>query len=419
MTKAGAGRIAISLLGLLALSGCQCPDRVPPRTAREAMERINANVDKVRAAVYAPARVSARFNDENGRERRFLAQPATLIFDPPRCLMFEIRNELAGPVARVGSNEEEYWVWVDSGDLRKLWYGSWDAYQRGAAKQTILDPDGLLDVLMMRPLPESGPSGERPILRPKGNTHELVFYATDRERWPYEERVYLLDACPPYQPKEIVQNLPDGSEYMHAYLTGYGKIEDDQDAAYIPRNLVVYWKQLGSELRLDFSSVKYRTKSTPFCDFPERWDGEVEALDLGAPPRVPRATKRSTATQPSATRPTSRPATQPGPRGGNQPPNRGATPPGREPIAPAGRNDASPGRAPTRPVDSRPSASQPLRPTQTQPARPAATQPAGGAGNRPAAGGPATRPANQPASQPASRPSGPVTPPRGRGPAAS
>ena len=36
-------------------------------------------------------------------------------------------------------------------------------------------------------------------------------------------------------------------------------------------------------MRLDFSDARYRTKDTPFCDFPAGWDGEVESLDEPAP----------------------------------------------------------------------------------------------------------------------------------------
>lgn len=388
------------LVLLIPLVGCQCPGAAPPKTAREAMERINANIERVRGAVHcSPARVSARFRDERGAERRFIAQPATLIFDAPRCLLFEIRNELAGPVARIGANDEQYWVWVDSGDMRKLWYGSWSAYERGAAKPTIVDPDGLLDVLMMRPLPESGPAGERPTLRPKGKSHELVFFATDRDRWPYEERIYLLDPCPPYQPLEIIQNLPDGTEHMHAYIGNYRPIEQaGADAAFVPRNLVVYWKQQGSEVRIDFSSVKYRTKTTPFCDFPESWDGDIEALDLNAPPRR----RSAVASKPSATQPATRAASA----------SRPTRPPAvSQPARPASR----PGAAPTSQPTSRPALVPGTRPTQPA-TRPTASRPASQPATQPAR--PASQPSARPQSQPASRPVAPETPPRGRGAAA-
>jgi hypothetical protein len=41
----------------------------------------------------------------------------------------------------------------------------------------------------------------------------------------------------------------------------------------------VYWELDQAEMRLDLDEVRCRTKDVPFCDLPERWEGEVESLD--------------------------------------------------------------------------------------------------------------------------------------------
>ena len=51
-----------------------------------------------------------------------------------------------------------------------------------------------------------------------------------------------------------------------------------------PRHYVVHWPLNEAEMRLDLGSVRYRTKDTPFCEFPDYWQGEVEQID--APPAV-------------------------------------------------------------------------------------------------------------------------------------
>jgi hypothetical protein len=253
---------------------------VPPRDAREAMQRINDNLDGIQGALYCPGVVSFRFRDAEGHDRRFLFMDATVIFEAPRCLYFDIKNALAGTVARIGSNDEDYWLWIDTPETRKLWYGTWDALASGSARRSAVPPNQLLDALMMRSLADRMPGTSRPLLQIDGNLHRLVFLGLDDSGWPYAKREFVLDPKPPYMPLEVIDRLPDGRVVMHAYLKGYKPIKGSgSDGPYTPRNYVVYWELDQAEMRLDFSDVRPRTKDVPFCEFPEAWEGETESLD--------------------------------------------------------------------------------------------------------------------------------------------
>ena len=253
---------------------------VPPRDARQAMERINENLEKIEGALYCPGLTSFRFRDANGADRRFIGHRATVIFEPSRCLYFDIKHSLGGSVARIASNDEQYWLWVDTPETRKLWYGRWDVLEAGGARPLAVPPNQLLDALMMRPLPMWLDGALKPLLRIDGNDHRLLFIGLAEDGWTYVKRELVLDPKPPYMTLEIVDRGSDGRVVMHAYLKKYRPVKDTgRDGPWTARKYVVYWELNRSEMRLDFSDVRYRTKDTPFCDFPHEWEGEVESLD--------------------------------------------------------------------------------------------------------------------------------------------
>lgn len=253
---------------------------VPPRNAREALQRINGNLSKIERGLYCPATTSFRFRDANGVDRRFLFHPATVIFESPRCLYFNIKHSLGGSVAHIGSNDEYYWLWVDIPDTRKLWYGSWEALEKGRARGLAVPPSQLLDALMLRPLPEHLPAGLPPLLLVGGDDHRLLFLELGEDGWPQTRRELVLDPRPPYMPIEIIDRLADGRVVMHAHLSGYKPVKGTgPDGPYTARRYVVYWELDEAEMRLDLADVRYRVKDIPPCDFPGAWEGEVEPLD--------------------------------------------------------------------------------------------------------------------------------------------
>ena len=121
-------------LFLLAVLICGCPRPNPPLTAREAIARINANVDQIDQPIYArPAMTSVKFRDERGRDYRFIGHPARIMFDAPRCMRFDIEHSLGGKIAEVGTNDERYWLWKEP-EGPMLWWGTWTAIQEGRAR---------------------------------------------------------------------------------------------------------------------------------------------------------------------------------------------------------------------------------------------------------------------------------------------
>jgi hypothetical protein len=270
----GGGLVLLTLT-----AGCPPPARLELRDARQALDHVNSNLEKAEGGLYGkPATVSFRFRDAEGHDRRFIGHPATLIFQPPRCLYLDIKHSLGGSVARIGSNDQRYWIWVDTPELRKLWWGYWDEVDASAGEGLPIPPSLLLDALMMRPLAERVPGG-LPALLIDENPYRLLFQRFDRHGWPYLAREIVLDQRPPYQPVEIIDRLPDGRVLMHATLKGYRPVEKTgQSGPHTARRWVVHWPLDDTEMRLDLDRVRYRTKDTPFCEFPEHWNGEIEQI---------------------------------------------------------------------------------------------------------------------------------------------
>ncbi len=107
----GNGRAVRTRLGpalLLSVLAFGCNGRGieprPPSDAREAVQRINNNLAKIEGALFCKALASFRFRDASGGDRRFIGQEATVIFEAPRCLYFDIKHALTGSVARIGGN---------------------------------------------------------------------------------------------------------------------------------------------------------------------------------------------------------------------------------------------------------------------------------------------------------------------------
>lgn len=274
--SAPAGGVMLAAM-LLALPGCVFSQRVrvAPRDTREAIARINSNVERINSTLSLPGLTSFSFRDGDGVQRSLVAQEAKLFFRAPRCLLFEVRG-LTGTLARVGANEDRYWVSFES-DPPKLWWGAWSGAQGVSRDKLPITPAELLDALMLRPLPESYPGSLTARLSRIAPNEERLIFSRYVGKRAVGAREILLDPFEPYQPLGIVDVDADGLVLMDARL---GKYERVGDGPYIAREYVVNWPRTGATFRLSIGSgAKFRPDLEDFCDFPARWQGPVEQLD--------------------------------------------------------------------------------------------------------------------------------------------
>lgn len=267
------GRVAAPVLALALLTGCPPDDRgprlAPPRDAREALQRVNDNLGRIRdALVYKRCTVSFRFRDAEGRGHAFIAQPASMIYRAPRLLRFAVSG-LTGNVAMVGSNDERYWVWIEP-EVSTMWWGTWRGDEgRGARHASAglpLPPSELLSALALQVVPAKPAGGFPPLLDRAGPRPRLVYVRLAEDGWPYVAREIALDNDPPHQPVEIVHRDATGRTVMRASLGGYARV--GREGPFTPRRYVIEWPLDGAELRLDVGSAALRADQPPFAAFP-------------------------------------------------------------------------------------------------------------------------------------------------------
>jgi len=271
--------VAAALLPLVA--GCPPGPRCEaPASRRVALERVNANLGQIQQPLSCTGLVSFRFRDDRDRTHSLTAQEARLIYRPPQDLYFDVRATLGGSVARFGSNAERYWLWVDVGDARKLWWGTWEHASGGGERRLPVPPNDLLDALLLRPLPESLEGGQLPLLRVDGSDHRLIFVRIGPGHQPSGWREVRLSPCEPYQPVEVVDRLPDGQVVMQARLDHYERVGGA--GPYTARRYVVQWPLHAAEMRLDILTARFRSDpSVEVFAFPADWQGDSECLDAG------------------------------------------------------------------------------------------------------------------------------------------
>lgn len=265
-------------VALVFIAGCPPPAAVPPSSRREAIERVNSNLGRIEQPLQYNGWVSFKFRDERGQMHSFDLNEARLIYAPPQSLLFDVRSSLAGTVAQFGSNDKQYWLWIDVPDFRKLWRGGWQQVSSDGERKLPIPPNELFDALMLRPLAESLEGGQLPLLRIEGENYWLLFVRLGAGGQPIGYREIRLAPREPYQPLEVVDRLPDGELVMNAQLSDYQRI--GADGPFTARRYIVRWPQHEAEMRLDIVGAKYRS-SLPENLFasPENWQGEVEDID--------------------------------------------------------------------------------------------------------------------------------------------
>lgn len=281
---------ALCALGIV---GCVCPPGAkieyrPPADACEALQRVQTNLSQLaQAPLLAKGTVYFKYIDADGGSHSYYER-AALLFYPPRSLRFDITSSLAGSVARVGSNDELFWMWVEP-DVSTMWWGQWANIERIDRGRLPLSPDQLLEALMLNPPPTRLPDGVPPLLQVRGADLRLVYQVLDADDWPAVVQELAVDPKPPHQVLEVVMRDAAGQIVMRAELSDYRRVGDG--GPYTALNYRVLWPRDKAELRLDFGSVEFRPE-TPggWHEFPTAPPVDhIERIDTAAPAGQARA----------------------------------------------------------------------------------------------------------------------------------
>lgn len=164
---------------------------LPPRTLGEIVGTIEANARRMDRALWSTSvAVTARVTDRDGRFHIYNLD-GSLLFQPPRNLRLDLRPGMGDQVMQLGSNAEEYWIWIEP-EIHTMWWGRYDYVGRPCAKTVAVRPEQLTAVLGLGGLPKPDEDLIGPARR-YGEEYDVLYYLRP---WPVNEETPADDTSP-------------------------------------------------------------------------------------------------------------------------------------------------------------------------------------------------------------------------------
>jgi len=234
---------------LAVLSGCQPrPELGPPAqlTRREAVDLVNYNNARITSALQAK-RVSARghFTGDDNKKHSFNLEGGALFFGP-RYLYFDLR-QLGQTVMRFGSNEAEYWLWIQP-EVDTLWWGTYAGLEEAAPVEIPLRPDLLIEALGFEELPAADEGGQDVLYRVMGEHNQLFWVGHDAIGPARLTKEYWLDRRQPHMIRKILSRDRSGRLRFYAELDDYQPIRGS--GALAAHRIVLHWMERDSVMDL-------------------------------------------------------------------------------------------------------------------------------------------------------------------------
>jgi hypothetical protein len=222
----------------------------PPRELPDIVSVIEANAARVDRPLWAGSvTVTARVKDEKGKNHTYNLE-GSLLFDKPRNLRMDLRPGLGDQVMGLGSNAEDYWVWIEP-EMKAMHWGRHRFADKPCARSSGIRVDQLVEALGLGGLPSAAEGLSGPTRR-EGKKHDILEYrsagavAVDREYW--------VSRAPPYQIHLV--NFRDAQRriVMSAMLEDYEPAW--QGGPLIPRAFSIIWPQDEGKFIMRISRLK-------------------------------------------------------------------------------------------------------------------------------------------------------------------
>ncbi len=257
----------VSAVTLITLTGCPPQTGInqnnpppPPRTTAAIISTINENAAKLDRALWAAhINVNARIRDDRKQPHEYNLE-GTLLFRAPRDLRIDLRHALSERVMGIGSNESEYWVWIEP-DLGLLRWGRHVHADKPCAEKIPVRPDQLAAILGFGGLPSPGSDLVGPT-RKFGREFDILAYSkrTAADTWQLD-REYFIDRKPPNLIRLVAFYDEFGRRVMSALL-------DDHRLAWeggplVPHQINISWPADDGNFNLSALAIEGRTTVSP------------------------------------------------------------------------------------------------------------------------------------------------------------
>lgn len=259
------------------------PPQFFPRSV--AIARVNENNARIGPGIRCKGvTANIRMKDNHGQERRFMLDGA-LVFVKPRSLYFDLR-QLGSTAVRVGSNPEEYWLWIKP-ERDTVWWGRYDRLDTLRDSDMPIRPDQLVEALGVDTLEMSPTEIGSPLYRVTSDWHQLVYYELDRMGYGVIEKEYWLDRRPPFLIRRIIFRDALGRVVMSARLDDYIPAADDA-SVFMPSRIRADWPREDGSMDLRIRRWENRA-TTPPPNAPafDRPRNVTESIQVDAEPKPP------------------------------------------------------------------------------------------------------------------------------------
>ncbi|MFQ5423835.1 MAG: hypothetical protein ACE5F9_07625 [Phycisphaerae bacterium] len=198
------------------------PDAEPPplRSTAEIIETIAANSRLLDRALWsAGVAVTARFRDSHDREHVYNLD-SNFLFAGPASLRMDLRPGLGDRVMQIGSNADDYWVWIEP-ELGMMRWGRHRHVGKPCAEHLAIRPDQVAAALGVGDLrsPAAGVIGPA---RVYGKTYDkLVYWRVVPDGGYVVDHEYWVDRVRPYLIRVVLFRDGFGRRAMSAFLDDY------------------------------------------------------------------------------------------------------------------------------------------------------------------------------------------------------
>lgn len=245
-----------AFLAFLLFGGTGCPPQGPvvivppegpPRELSDIVEAIDRNAALLDRAFWSNnITAKCRIVDEDHHEHVYNLE-GNLLFQEPRNLLVDLRPGLGDPVMQIGSNADDYWVWIEP-EMQRMWWGRHRHAGKSCAEKMVVRPAELMVAIGLGGLPSATVDLVGP-LRRYGKQADILYYARRQESGEMLlDREYWVSRRPPYQVIGVKTRDALGRVSMSALL-------DDHAVAWpggpiVPRQVNIMWPLDGGTFTL-------------------------------------------------------------------------------------------------------------------------------------------------------------------------
>ena len=265
MTERAAGSVRFATWGLAAslmlVAGCPPRPSMDPepqvrpvrsRSQQEIVGRIQENARRLDQALWSSnVQVVARFTDEDGESHPYNLE-GSLLFQRPRNLLINLRPGIGDNVMQVGSNDAEYWAWIEP-EISRMWWGRHEYADYPCAENILVNPSELVAAMGIDlPGPRSGLIGP---IHKSGRSSDILEYVRKTPGGGYRiVQEYRVMRVPPFLVEIVVFYDAGGKRAMTAHLTDYRPAWES--GPLLAHQISIDWPREGNKLNMAIATFK-------------------------------------------------------------------------------------------------------------------------------------------------------------------